>query len=342
MARQKVIREETDTASSATLQPGQGSGGSTMPMGRTAALNDVVSAMSNMSTDDLTKLKEVLAQIGQEAAMIDPNSAQNNLASVAAKGVAADAMREELSAIFGSADQTLTEEFVTKASTLFESAVNLRANLVIAEQMEVLEEQFSAAADEYEEQIIEALDQYFDYFADEYLKENELVIEHSLRNELLDSFLGGLHTLMKEHYIDIPEDKVDVVSDLVSKIQELEEQNNELLENAIANKKVIAEQRKQAIVDDLSIGLSKIEASKFRSLTESIDYESEEAFTKKASIIAEHYFRDQQRPTSRRKNDGLLVEEAPAINLVDVYEEDLVSGDPRMNKYVQAIARTVK
>lgn len=342
MARQKVIREEADTSSSATLQPGQGSGGGTAPMGRVAALNDVVSAMGNMSTDDLTKLKEVLAQIGQEAAMIDPNAAQNNLASIAAKGVAADAMREELSAIFSSTDQTLTEEFVTKASTLFESAVELRVNILIAEQTEILEEQFTAAADEYEEQLIESLDQYFDYFADQYMTENELVIEQSLRNELLDSFLGGLHTLMKEHYIDIPEDKVDVVDELVAKIEELEEQNTQLLESAIANKKVIAEQRKESILDDLSTGLSKIETSKFRKLTESIDYQDEETFTKKASIIAEHYFSDQQRPTSRKRNDGLLVEEAPAINLVDVYEEDLLSGDPRMNKYVQAIARTVK
>lgn len=341
MARRKVIREETETASAATLQPGAGSGGGEGNVSRVSMMNDIVSSIGNMSTDDLTRLKEVLAQIGQEAANIPPNAAQNNLASIAPKGAATEAMREELEQIFDSADGTLTEEFVTKATTLFESAVNLRANLIVEEKVQLLEQQFNEAMDEYEEQIVESLDQYFDYFADEYLKENKLVIEHSLRNELLDSFLEGLHGLMREHYIDIPEDRVDVVEQLVAKVQQLEEENTELLESAIANKAVIVEQRKRAIIEEYTTGLTNIQASKFRTLTETIDFENEQSFTKKVSTIAEHYFRDAQRPTKKTSTD-LLMEEAPAVNLVDVYEDDTATADPRMNKYVQAIARTVK
>lgn len=341
MARRKVIREEADTASAATLQPGAGSGGGEGNVSRVSMMNDIVSSIGNMSTDDLTRLKEVLAQIGQEAANIPSNAAQNNLASIAPKGAATEAMREELEEIFGSADSSLTEEFVTKATTLFESAVNLRANLIIEEKVQLLEEQFNEAMDEYEEQIIESLDQYFDYFASQYLEENKLVVEHSLRNELLDSFLEGLHGLMKEHYIDIPEDRVDIVEQLVAKVQELEEENTELLESAVVNKRAIAEQRKHSIIEEFSVGLTNLQASKFRTLTETIDFEDEDQFTQKVSTIAEHYFSDARRPTRKQSNE-LLMEEAPAVSLVDVYEEDAATADPRMNKYVQAIARTVK
>lgn len=342
MGRRKVIKEEVDTQSAATLQPGAGSGGAGDPISRVSMMNDVVSSIGNLSTDDLTKLKEVLAQIGQEAATIDPQAAEKNLASITAKGVATDAMREELATIFSVSDETLTEEFVTKATTLFESAVSLQAGLIVEERVQLLEQEFNEAMDEYEEKIVGSLDEYFDYFAEEYCEKNKLVIEHSLRNELLDSFLEGLQSLMKEHYIDIPEDRVDVVEELVTKVQELEEENSQLLESAISTKGLMAQQRRQSIIEQYSTGLTAVEASKFRVLTESIDYEDDQSFTQKVSTIAEHYFPKGGKLGKQRVDNDLLMEEAPAVSVRDVFEEDHNSADPRMNRYVQAIARTVK
>lgn len=340
MARRKIVTEmEASSPSAATLQPGAGSSGAGDPMSRVGMMNDIVGSLSQMSTDDLTKLKETLAQIGQEAANIPDGAAASNVASISAKAAASEAMREDLQTIFSTADSTLTEEFVDRATTLFESAVALQANLVIEQRTQALEEQFHQAMDEYEEHVVDSLDQYLDYFAEQYMEENKLVIEHSIRNELLDSFMTGLHDLMKEHYIDIPEDKVDVVESLIEKVEFLEQENSELLEQMIETKSVATEVAKNKIVEQAAASLTAIQASKLRTLVEDIEVDSIETFEKKVGVIKEHYFSRKGSVAGSQKE--LIIESTPAVDVNDVYEDDKVSNST-MSRYVQAIARTAK
>ena len=140
-------------------------------------------------------------------------------------------MKEDIDALMSG--ENLSEEFVTKASTIFEAAVIARAEEVIAEAEEHLIEQFEAAVEEIKEDLAAKVDSYLNYMVEEWIKDNEIAIEKGLRAEIVEDFITGLKGLFEEHYIDIPEDKVDVIGELTEKVDELESALNEQISRGI-------------------------------------------------------------------------------------------------------------
>ena len=251
-----------------------------------------------------------------------------NKASISMKSSSASSsMKEEVDELFGEAE--LTEEFKEKAATIFEAAVNARA-LEIKEQYEqMLEEQVL----EVIEEITTKVDDYMNYVVQEWMAENEVAIESTLRNEISEEFIEGLKNLFAEHYIDIPEDKVDVVEELSSKVEELESKLNETLESNIELNKVLTDFVKDKVFTDVSEGLADTQVDKLKALVEGVDFDDVESYTRKLEIVKDNYFSTKKSVPSMLEEEVNSAEE-PAVAPVKL------SGP--VSSYVHAISRTVK
>lgn len=193
----------------------------------------------------------------------------------------------DLESIFG---DDLTEEFREKASAIFEAAVIARVNSEMDSIVTSLQEKFSADVEEYKEAMVEKIDGYMNYVVENWMKENELAIEKGLRTEIAEDFMAGLQVLFKEHYIEIPEEKYDVLSELQAKTEELAESLDEVIgQNVELNKEVISLKR-NAIVEEMSRDLAATEASKLDKLLEGVEFDNESLYREKVAVIKENYF----------------------------------------------------
>lgn len=258
-------------------------------------------------------------------------SAQN-AASIAAKG----SMREHVEAMF--AGEELSEAFMERAEALFEAAVIERVN----EAVEDLEEQFNTVLSEEVarieeesqqelEQLVEKLDDYLNHVVEKWLEDNQIALEHSLRTEITEDFINNMRSLFTESYINIPEEKFDVVEQLTTKVQELEDKLNEAVHENIELTNSIAEMACQEAVDELCEGLTAIQADKLRKLSEGVEFDSIDNFKKKVSIIKENYFLTK----AEKKTTSLLEESFEGEEVVKT-----TSAGP-MSKYVTAISKTI-
>ena len=240
-------------------------------------------------------------------------------------------MKEDMDALF--TGENLSEEFVSKATTIFEAAVIARAEEVIAEAEAELMDQFEAAIEEVKEDLAAKVDDYLNYMVEEWVKDNEIAIEKGLRAEIVEDFITGLKGLFEEHYIDIPADKVDVVEELTSKVEELEEAYNEQIKSAIEMKKELNEHKKFEAIYAACEGLTQTQVEKMKSLAESIEFTTEDEFTEKMETLKESYF----------KNPVVSADSSALDDEVQIEEEKKVakSSDPLMEVYSKAISQTV-
>jgi hypothetical protein len=186
--------------------------------------------------------------------------------------------------------EELSEEFQEKARVIFESALRSKVN-EIRESLEVqyeerLVEEVQAIAEELEERV----DSYLEYVAEEWVNENTLAIETGLKEELTESFLGGLKQLFEEHYVEIPEEKYDVLENMVEKLDDMETKLNEQIERNIQLNKRLSESVADRIFDDISEGLATTQKEKLASLAESVEFESETEYREKLETLKESYF----------------------------------------------------
>jgi hypothetical protein len=186
--------------------------------------------------------------------------------------------------------EELSEEFQEKARTIFEAALRSK----VSDIKEALEEQYSVAlAEEVEEiksELSERVDAYLEYVAGEWMEENSLVIEHGLKTEMTESFLQGMKGLFEEHYVQIPEDKYDVLESMVDKLDEMETKLNEQIEKNVSLNKRLAESVADGIFEQVSDGLADTQKDKLASLSESVEFESEEEYREKLETLKESYF----------------------------------------------------
>lgn len=240
-------------------------------------------------------------------------------------------MKEDMDALLSG--ENLSEEFVVKAATIFEAAVVARAEEVIAEAEIALHEQFDAAVEEIKEDLAAKVDDYLNYMVEEWMKENEIAIEKGLRAEIVEDFIGGLRNLFVEHYIDIPTDKVDVVEELTSKVEELEASLNEQINKGVELSKSLNEQKKIEAIYTACEGLSQTQVEKLKSLAEGVEFTTEEEFETKLETLKESYFKAEVKVA----NNSALDDE------VQIEEEKKVvkSADPMMEQYSKAISQTV-
>ena len=234
-----------------------------------------------------------------------------------------------------SSDANLSEEFKDKAATIFEAAVKTR----IQEQTKILEakyeEKLSAETETVKEAMVEKVDSYLNYVVEEWMKENELAVERGIRTEIAEDFITGLKGLFKEHYIDVPEEKYNVLDDLTTQNKKLEEKLNEQIAKNVDLTKEVSESAKSKAIDEVSTDLADTEKEKFEKMAENVEYDSADKFREKLETIKESYF-----PKSK-------IEEATSKDEVDSVAanapSDFTSGkSDAMAAYTAAITKNIK
>ena len=231
-------------------------------------------------------------------------------------------------------EETLSDEFKTKAATIFESAVSTKILSEVNSRIEILEGEYAQeleeAKEEHSTQLTEKVDSYMNYVVEEWMKENELAVERGIRSELVEDFMTGLRNLFQEHYIDIPEEKVDLVDDLFGKVEELEGKLDEEINRSVDLKKELSEYKREETIREVSDNLADTEKEKLSKLAEGIEYEDKEQFNEKLGVLKENYF-----PTNEAKAETTS-DEDPVTNSEELNEK---VKDPTMTHYVDALAR---
>jgi hypothetical protein len=279
--------------------------------------------------EEIESDEEVVAEEkeeGHEDAAADKAMVKKMLAKEKQK----EKMKEDIDALLSG--ENLSEEFVTKASTIFEAAVIARAEEVIAEAEAELMEQFEAAVEEIKEDLAAKVDDYLNYMVEEWVKDNEIAIESGLRAEITEEFIDGLRNLFAEHYIDIPADKVNVVEELTSKVEELESSLNEQINRGIELTKELNEQKKIEAIYTACEGLTQTQVEKLKSLAEGVEFTTDEEFTSKLDTLKESYFKAEVKVADTSALDEVLVEEEKTV---------AKSNDPSMEIYAKTISQSL-
>ena len=231
------------------------------------------------------------------------------------------------------ADEDLTEEFKNKAKTIFEAAVSSKVKSSIDEIEAKYEESTKEAIEEIKEDLTKKVDEYLGYVAESWVSENELAIERGLKSELTEGFINGLKNLFEEHYVEVPEEKFDVIEELASRNDKLDSDLSEEVANNITLSQEIEELKREKIIREASEGLADSEVEKLKTLAEDVDYEDEENFVEKVSTIKESYFKSD-------KAEAVSDAESVANNEASFEEptETILEGD--MGRYSAAISKS--
>jgi len=223
----------------------------------------------------------------------------------------------------------LSEEFKRKAATVFEAAVKSKVRSEVERMEEDYKNELEENINTTKGELTEKVDTYLNYVVEEWMKENELAIERGLKGEIAEDFISGLKQLFEDHYVDVPDEKYDVLEAQSDKISELEAKLNEAIEQSVQMKKSNAGLVKEQVVSEITTDLADTEIEKFKSLIEDVDYSNEESYREKLGTLKESYF-----PKS-----------APAVNETIDYEDSGIAQDVdtsgAMASYMTAIGRTV-
>jgi hypothetical protein len=238
-------------------------------------------------------------------------------------------MKEDLDSIFG---EDLSEEFRTKATSIFEAAVIARVNNEMEMVTSRLEEQTATQLVEFKEALVEKVDGYLNYVVEQYMEENELAIESGLRTEIAEDFIQGMKTLFKEHFIEVPEEKYDVLDELQAKSESLQSELDESITHSIELAKELNALKASAILDEQTKDLAATEAEKLKKLIEGVDFDSEDLYREKVSVIKENYFPK----TSKQSPEQMLVEES------GTNPSAFIDNNSMMSRYVDTLSRTIK
>ena len=240
-------------------------------------------------------------------------------------------MKEDVNSLFGD-DQTISEDFKSKAATIFEARVIDRVTQI----QEDMESQYASMLEEAVETIksdlTEKVDDYLNYVVEQWMEENQIAIESGLRSEITEDFIAGLRNLFAENYINVPEEQVDLVEELAAKVEELETKLNEEIETNIEYKKALTEAIKEQLTVEVCEGLTATQVEKIKALAESVDFSTEEEFKEKLETLRENYF-----PSG--------IQKASVTHLQEQFEDTdgqkkPASADPFITAVSQAISKT--
>jgi hypothetical protein len=275
--------------------------------------------------------------VDNEDEAADATSKKSNPAT--AKAVAGDqavirtgtSVKEDVDALLNG--EELSEEFRAKAETIFEAAVMTRVKAELARIEEEFESKLAEQVAQNTEGLVEQVDGYLGYIAEQWMTQNEIALERGMKSDILEGFIGGLKNLFEEHYIDIPEEKFDVLGEMESKIDELEAKLNEQVAANIELSKTLAESNRAEIVKTVSEGLTDTETEKFMSLVEELSYEDQASFETKVKTIRENYF------TTKAATVQSVVTDAPVEALTEEVSKKL---DPAMSAYAAQLNKLNK
>ena len=313
------------------------------PKSKLSVIAGVIGAMHAMSKDDLIKWhNQSMAQYGPGKDYGVGDKSASNQSSIDMKGGSGpktrDAMpklsvKEDVEEMFAGSD--LSEEFKEKASTLFEAAISARIIVETARLEEEFEAALSEAVEEIHEDLTGKMDTYLDYVVESWMKENEVAIESTLRNELTSDFIDGLKNLFAEHYVDVPQDKVNVVEELADKVEELEAKLNDQINENMEIKRALVDAEKEAVFESFTDDLAMSQQEKFKALAEGIDFDGDlDTYARKLSIIKENYFAVEKKAPTSTNIEEETFEGETSTNTVGI--------DPVVSKYAAAISRNTK
>lgn len=274
-----------------------------------------------------------------------PASTVNMSASAGNRMVAEDSEEEEtaetiaepakidLSPIFG---EDLSEEFKEKATAIFEAAVIARVNAEMESITTQLQEKFDSQLEEAKDQIVEKVDSYLNYVVENWMEENELALENGIRTEIAEDFISGLKTLFKESFIEVPEEKYDVLGELQAKVDSLQGKLDESIKDNIDLSKEISDLKRESVFEDISKDLADTEVAKFKKLLEGVDFENESLYKEKLLVIKENYF-----PKNASVNSPSVVEQKTLTEGADEPVQQLDESSS-VSVYAKALSRTIK
>ena len=195
---------------------------------------------------------------------------------------------EDVAALVNGED--LSEEFKTKAATIFEAAVVTRVKAEVSKLEEQFEVQLEEQVESIKEGLIEKVDGYLNYVVEQWMEQNELALESGIKSEIVENFITGMKGLFEQHYIDIPEEKYDVLGDMEETISSLEEKLNEQVEAAVSLKSELDSMKRASVIAEAASGLADTDVEKFEALAEELTFEDVDSFSTKLQTIRENYF----------------------------------------------------
>ena len=236
-------------------------------------------------------------------------------------------VKEDVSALISGED--LSEEFKIKAATIFEAAVKSKIRSEVERMEESYAVQLEEATEVVKEELSEKVDGYLSYVVEEWMRENEIAVERGLKGEIAEDFISGLKQLFEDHYIDVPDEKYDILEAQSEKISELEEKLNTSIQENVERKKVVESLTRDAVMHEMSEELTVTEMEKFKSLTEELEFVSEESSRQKLDTLKEGYFPKTGGQETFAIVDGDSEEPAQDIDTTDT-----------IKTYLSAISRT--
>ena len=271
--------------------------------------------------------KQITAN-GKTVLIAEPTgaSAEKNRATIKAKKSDAKATTEEVQGIETLlAGQNLSEEFVTKATTLFEAHVSSRVSAITEELQADYEALLEEHTESVTEELVERIDQYLNYVVEEWMQENRLAVDSGLRTEVTEQFIGNLRELFAESYIEVPEERLDLLEEAVESCSSLETELDEQIQDTLH----LAEQNEQLhceiLLRDISEGLTDTDSEKLRALAEDIEFETVEQFAEKLTTIKENIGSIGNKPIQPKTSSDIVEEsfnddsEVPASPLMEAY-----------------------
>jgi hypothetical protein len=273
--------------------------------------------------EEAKKLEETVSEVAEETAA---EEVVEETTAVAEEVIPQEVSKIDLGSLFEG--EEFTEEFKGKAAELFEAAVAARVKQEMANVQKSLEEQALTESEELKEGLVDKVDGYLDYVVEQWMQKNELALDRGIKAELFESFVSGMKDLFEEHYVNVPEQELDVLESLDAKATELEQQLAESTAKNAEYEAKFKEIAKEKQIQEASKDLSDLESERFKQLAEELAYDDEETFAKKLELVIENFVKA---PKAKSTVVESVVTDAP----VELKEEATI--DPIMARYVSAL-----
>lgn len=305
-----------------------------IPKTKNQMLKNIYDQVNKMKKSDLSgKYEQILKatqEVVKEEEEVKEEAEVTKVQAVSPQEIDPPNVQDDVEALV-SGEEGLSEEFKKKASTIFEAAVHAKVVDEVNKRMEEQAKEVDASKDEFQKELTEKVDGYLTYVVEEWMKENELAIERGIRSELVEDFMSGLKTLFTEHYIDLPEEKVDMVDDLFTKVEELEGSLDEEINRGVELQKELAQYKKTDALKSATKDLADTDSEKIEKLAEGIEFENTEQYIEKLNVLKESYF---------PKSDAVTSEITETDETIEVSEEKSAEQlDENMQHYTSAIRR---
>ena len=309
-------------------------GETAIPKTKNAMLKNIYDQVNGMLKSDLSAKYEAIlkatTQVVKEEEEVQEEAETTKIQAVTPQEIEPPNVEDDVEALVAG-EEGLSEDFKKKASTIFEAAVHAKVVDEVNKRMEEQQKEVDAGKDEFQNELTEQVDGYLTYVVEEWMKENELAIERGIRSELVEDFMSGLKTLFTEHYIELPEEKVDMVDDLFTKVEELETSLDEEINRGVELQKELSQFKKDDAIKQTTKDLADSDSEKIAKLAEGIEFENTEQYIEKLNVLKESYF---------PKSDAVTSEITETDETIEVQGEETPEKlDESMKHYTSAIRR---